>query len=215
MEDAIFRRYQVIVHLLIPYGFMKTNHAYVYRKYFFNDEFQAIITIHQGNVSGRVIDQNTMEEYVNLRIQSQTGSFVQQVRSEYESILLDIRNHCFEERCFISDQANRIHECIMKRFSNPVEHPWKKDPYSAVYRNPQSQKWYALILRVIDKQDISNQEDVLNIKLDPEEIKELLKKRGFQSAYHMNKKHWITIILNDTCTDDQIMALIEKSHAFT
>ena len=51
----------------------------------------------------------------------------------------------------------------------------------------------------------------MNVKLDKDEITELLKTRGFYPAYHMNKKNWITILLDDTISDEVIMCLIEKS----
>lgn len=57
--------------------------------------------------------------------------------------------------------------------------------------------------------------EIINVKLEPNQIKKLLKKKGFYPAYHMNKKNWITIILNDTVEDDYIMKLIEKSYSYT
>ena len=55
----------------------------------------------------------------------------------------------------------------------------------------------------------------MNIKLLPEKITELLKRKGFYPAYHMNKKNWITIILDETLEDEEIMGYIRKSHQFT
>lgn len=216
METTMFRRYRMMAHQLIPYGFVEHADAYEYRRNFLKDAFQAVITIQNGHVTGKVIDRQTNEEYVNFRISSQTGAFAQKVRNAYEEILIDIRDHCFQERLYISNQAMRIHEQMVKRYHDEVEHPWDKDPYSAVYRNKQSQKWYALIMRLPAKTIHKKQdEDILNIKLDPNEIQSLLQNDGFLGAYHMNKHHWITIILNDTNTDETIMKLIEKSHAFT
>lgn len=34
-------------------------------------------------------------------------------------------------------------------------------------------------------------------------------------AYHMNKQHWVSIILDGSMTDDQIFQLITESHALT
>jgi len=57
--------------------------------------------------------------------------------------------------------------------------------------------------------------EVINIKLDKEEIIELLKKDGFYPAWHMNKKSWITLILDETLSDKKIMEYIEESHSYT
>ena len=34
-------------------------------------------------------------------------------------------------------------------------------------------------------------------------------------AYHMNKEHWISVILDGTMTDDEIIPLIEDSFLLT
>ena len=36
--------------------------------------------------------------------------------------------------------------------------------------------------------------------------------KGFRPAYHMNKNHWISILLNDSVSDDQIFPLLELSY---
>lgn len=66
--------------------------------------------------------------------------------------------------------------------------------------------------------DLSKLEDgkgdveILNVKLDENKIKKLLKQRGFYKAYHMNKTDWISIILNDTIKDEYITELLDESH---
>ena len=43
-------------------------------------------------------------------------------------------------------------------------------------------------------------------------MKKRLKKEGFYKAYHMNKKSWISIILNDTLNNKEIYELIDESY---
>lgn len=57
--------------------------------------------------------------------------------------------------------------------------------------------------------------DILNVKLDKDKIIELLKRNGFCKAYHMNKKNWITIYLDNSISDEEIMDYIEESHSYT
>ena len=54
--------------------------------------------------------------------------------------------------------------------------------------------------------------EIINVKLKRDEIETLLKKNGYYSAYHMNKKDWISIILNDTLNDQEIITRIEESY---
>ena len=36
---------------------------------------------------------------------------------------------------------------------------------------------------------------------------------GIYDAYHMNKKSWVSIILNDTVSDELIIKLIDNSYS--
>ena len=75
-------------------------------------------------------------------------------------------------------------------------------------------KWYSIIMNI--SSDKLNKEigevEIINLKLDENEITELLKEKGFYKAYHMNKKDWISIILNDTLEDKEIFSLIDESY---
>ena len=58
--------------------------------------------------------------------------------------------------------------------------------------------------------------DVLNLKIDPEEsyaVREMFE--GIIPAYHMNKRHWISVILNDTVPMEFCEILIQKSYDLT
>ena len=54
--------------------------------------------------------------------------------------------------------------------------------------------------------------DILNVKCGPVLIGSLLTEKGFLPSYHMNRTHWITILLNDTVLDEQITPLLELSY---
>ena len=43
-------------------------------------------------------------------------------------------------------------------------------------------------------------------------IGSLLSTKGFLPAYHMNKNHWISIVLDNSVSDDQIIPLLELSY---
>ena len=38
---------------------------------------------------------------------------------------------------------------------------------------------------------------------------------GALPAYHMNKKHWITLVLDGGFPDDELYGLIDESHGLT
>lgn len=218
IEDEIFKRNSIVYDKLISYGFQKNGDKYIISKYIVNDSFRIDIEISDnGIVKGKIIDLSFNEEYTNHRIASQKGEFVHMIREEFERFLIDIRDHCTTKNYFISNQANRISHFIIQTYGDTPEFVWDKFPGYGIFRNPNNNKWYGLIMN-IDKSkiDTGNEEvEILNIKLDENEINTLLERKGFYKAYHMNKKNWITIILDDTIEDTEIISYIQKSHQFT
>ncbi len=53
--------------------------------------------------------------------------------------------------------------------------------------------------------------DIMNVKLDPELITSIKNTKGFAPAYHMNKTHWVSIII-DKVKDTKIKDLIKMSY---
>ncbi len=53
----------------------------------------------------------------------------------------------------------------------------------------------------------------VNLKVNPEYGAELRDRYAFvQQAYHMNKKHWITVVMDGTAPDKLIKGLIDDSY---
>ena len=181
--------------------------------------FRVDVRVVEDRVEAKVIDNAFGDEYTNYRIEESTGAFVGQVREELDLLLKDIKKFCFESSNFTFSQTNEIVNCILEKYGDEVEFPWDDSNADAgIVRNPDSQKWYGLFMP-IDKSKIEDKAsglvEVMNIKLDPSEIDELVKEDGFYRAYHMNKKYWITIILDGTVPTERIMELLEESHSYT
>ena len=214
IENEIFKRTSVDLKKLEKYGFQKVKDIYVLEKQFLNGEFKAIITIdNKGIVSGKIIDLQVDEEYTNIRTEM-TGKFVNKVREAYKDILIDIRNNCYETNYFIFEQSNRINKYIKEKYNNNPEFLWNKFPGYAVYRNENNNKWYGIIMN-LDLSKLDNEKgevEIINVKLDKNKIQKLLKQKGFYEAYHMSKTAWISIVLNDTLKDEEIIPLLDESY---
>ena len=213
IEEKMFQKTKINYPKLLKYGFVKNKDIYTYTKNIINNHFQVIICIEKGKVTGHIIDLNFNEEYYNFRNETFTGNYVAKIREEFEYILKDIKDKCFTNKTFIYDQTNRIIKLIKEKYHDEPQFEWEDTPDCAVFKHPK--KWYGIIMHINKiKLDFNTNEDIeiINVKLDPNEIIELLKQDGFYKAYHMNKKYWITIILDNTLSDKLIMELITKSY---
>ena len=219
IESDIFSRFVPDFKKLKTYGFVKKDDNFVIEKLFKNAEFRAIISINDENkIQGTVIDVENGEEYLPFRLEHQEGSFIGDVKSAYTDLLMDIRNNCFTENNFIGVQANRISDLIFQKFGDKPLFMWKEYPTFGVFKNPESNKWYGLIMS-IERSKLcgksSEPVEVMNLKLNPESIPELVKIKGIYPAYHMNKKYWISLTLDDTLADNEIMKYISESYSYT
>ena len=100
-------------------------------------------------------------------------------------------------------------------YGTEAEYLWADSPDSAVFRHPASRKWYAIIMGVLpERLGLSGEQtlDVMNVKCSTIMIGSLLSTKGFLPAYHMNKNHWISIVLDNSIPDDQITPLLELSY---
>ncbi|MCH5303585.1 MAG: MmcQ/YjbR family DNA-binding protein [Ruminococcus sp.] len=113
-----------------------------------------------------------------------------------------------------STQKQRITNYLQDIYGTEAEHLWTKFPNYSVFRHPLSKKWYGIIMDIKkDKLGLDGDEpiDIFVIKCSPIMIGSLLNEKGFLPAYHMNKENWITILLNETVSDDEILSLVELS----
>ena len=98
------------------------------------------------------------------------------------------------------------------------DQPFKEDFVTTVLRHRDSKKWFGLLMRVSGRK-IGRGEDpveLLNLKCAPEDgiiARELFD--GILPAYHMNKSHWITVVLDGSVPQEFINRLIAKSYMLT
>lgn len=114
-----------------------------------------------------------------------------------------------------SSQRERIMRYMQDTYGTEAEYLWADSPDSAVFRHPASRKWYAIMMGVLpERLGLSGEQalDVMNVKCSTIMIGSLLSTKGFLPAYHMNKNHWISIVLDNSIPDDQITPLLELSY---
>lgn len=205
IENDIFKRSTILYDTSIPYGFKQINKRFILTKTILNDSFRVEIEITDGKVKEKIYDEQFEEEYINYRINEVTGEFVHKVRTEFEKILFDIREKCTISTFFETEQANRIAKYIFEQYHDKSEFLWKKYPGYGVFKNAKNNKWYGIIMNIPKNKIIGDDErevEIVDIKV--QNVSSLLCREGFYQAYHMNKENWITIILDDTISDEEI-----------
>ena len=110
-------------------------------------------------------------------------------------------------------------EYIKKVFNVDPDHPFRNEyAETEVFRHRDTAKWFALCMQVrADRLGHEREEwvDVVTMKSEPVLIDNLISKKGFYRAYHMNKKQWLTVELNEDTPAEEVKNLLEMSFELT
>ena len=112
-----------------------------------------------------------------------------------------------------------VFDYIKKKYHVLPEYPWRKYDSNAVFRHTDNKKWFALVMDVQgNKLGLSGSEyiDVVNLKMDDLFFRDIIiKEDGIMPAYHMNKMHWVTVLLNGMVPEKRVLELIDMSFLAT
>ena len=89
-------------------------------------------------------------------------------------------------------------------FGTMPDYPFEEDFETAVLRHADTRKWYAIVMKVSRRKFGMNSDeliDVVNLKLPTEMFGSFSASDGVYPAYHMNKLHWISVLLPDAPAD--------------
>lgn len=112
----------------------------------------------------------------------------------------------------------KLFEYVKQKYGTEPDYPWEGDRVHAVLRHGDTGKWYAVAMTVPRKTigiDDDGKTDILNVKCEPIMIGSLLMNDGYFPAYHMNKEHWITVILDGTVPFEEICGVVNISYGMT
>ena len=95
-------------------------------------------------------------------------------------------------------------EYCLNTYGTSPDYPFDEDFETAVFRHADNRKWYAIVMRVSRRKfgfDSDEIIDVVNLKLPTEMFGSFGAADGVYPAYHMNKLHWISVLLPDAPED--------------
>ncbi|WP_156445500.1 MmcQ/YjbR family DNA-binding protein [Pseudostreptobacillus hongkongensis] len=214
--NEMFKDRDINIEKLKKYGFILDEDEYVYRKNILNNSFSLIVKI-KDVVDYTVIDLENDEEYMPLKISSVVGEYVSNVRNACKEILEDISYKCYENKYFKNDITSKVIEYIKNKYDVDLEYTFK-DNNLGVFRRKDNEKWFGILIALNgNKVDVSINKEVelINLKAKEEDVIRLIEKDGIYRAYHMNKKYWISCILDEKINIDEIFKLIDNSFELT
>ena len=95
-------------------------------------------------------------------------------------------------------------EYCLSTYGTSPDYPFEEDFVTAVLRHADNCKWYALVMCISRRKfgfDSDEIIDVVNLKLPTEMFGSFGAADGVYPAYHMNKLHWISVLLPDAPED--------------
>ena len=102
-------------------------------------------------------------------------------------------------------------------YGTSPDYPFDDWMESAVFRHADNKKWFAIALSVSRRKfglDSDEVIDVVNLKLPTEMFGSFGAADGVYPAYHMNKLHWISVLLPDA-PNDVVQFLLNASFEAT
>ena len=183
--------------------FVKKDNSYYYREDL-NDSFYCEIIIKDDNLDIKVYDKNTSEEYIPFNIKSNQGALCSFLHESVDKIIDMLKKE--------SNIVDDLVRYIENKYSIKPQYPFPNDSNSFTLNK--NKKWFLLYMNISSKKlginDIRDI-DIINIKLPTELISELIDNVVFFRAYHMNKKYWITINLDNVSSIEEIVDYIDMS----
>ena len=215
-EEKFFVRRKKNDEKLLSYGFTKEPDGYQYVTSAMEGQFLLYVFINDGGmVSTKMIDCSSNEEYSLHKVSSTVGSFVGEVRSVWEKVLTDISQNCYESDIFHSEQTLAVIDYVRGTYGDEMEFLWERFPDNAIWRRKDNRKWYGVILTVPKNKlglDSSEVAEIIDLRLNPELMAETIDNEKYFPGWHMNKKHWYTIILNNSVPTEEICQRIDESY---
>lgn len=210
--DSLVQK-QFIPSLALKFGFKKTGpETFEINLPLKTPDFEVQIIIDHNEIKLKVFELPDRLEYLPFNLnEDEGGSFVNQIRSDVDEVVYQVIESCYQ----LKDYRERVFDFVRAELNTKLETPWAKHPEFYVMKTANRQKWYGLMMRIsyqlLDPQQ-SGIVDVLNLKAPPLKIVDLIDYQTFYPAYHMNKKHWVSVVVDEKINLKQLQALIRQSY---
>ncbi len=207
-----------IVDNLKQYGFKKFKDTYVFKTTLPNCKFLLTVSISKESAVKTVLIDPALDEEYTLHLNPKSsGKFVGAIKCEYEDILKNIIDKCGAHDTFVSPQVFEIMEYAKNKYQSEVEYLWteKFNSHDGILRRHDTNKWFAALLTCKSKSLTGHDGgllEIINLHMKNEDLEKLIDNNLYYRAFHMNKKSWISIILDGRVPSEEIFRRIDISY---
>ncbi len=214
VKGGFFKNMSSDARKLAEYGFESADGRLAYAEKIADGQFVMTVEVDgSGEVFASVKDGATGDPYTLHLVESAGGEFVGMVRAEYARVLGDIADKCFLREVFKSPQTKAVLGCAREKFGCEPEFLWEKLPTAAVLRRGDTGKWYAVLMKIDGARfGREGEVEIADFRADPADVEELVDGKSVFSGYHMNKKHWITVVLDGSASQGRAEELLGASY---
>ena len=173
---------------------------------------KALLTYDGEMLNASVFDSEG-ERYVLFDIDP-PGAFVAKLREEVKAKTEEALGIRTPESTLALRE--KVISLFSERFGISDTYPWKDDNESAVFRSSSNGKWVAIMMKIpLSRLGFSGEKMgyVVNLKHDEERIPLIVDHTHIFPAWHMSKRHWITVVISSGLDWDKFAALVERSIA--
>lgn len=209
MKRINIEKYRLSDDILINFGFQFEDNILVFKRNILNDVFRMEIKLISTDFEIEVYNLDFNEVYSLFSVDSANGEIVTAIREEVKNILEKIL-------CLGSFVYEDILCYAKGKYNSTTVQPFKTNPDIKALVTTKN-KWYALFLDVeyskLQKDSlVDSKVKIINLKHLSSEISTVINNRNIFPAYHMNKNHWISVVLDNNIDIEYVKGLIELSY---
>ena len=209
MKRINLEKYKLSEDRLIDFGFQFEENILVFQKNILNDAFRMEIRLVSTDFEIEIYDLDFNEVYSLFSVDNANGEIVTAIREEVKNILEKIL-------CLGSFVYEDILCYAKGKYNSTTVKPFKTNPDIKALVTTKN-KWYALFLDVeyskLQKDSlVDSKVKIINLKHLSSEISTVINNRNVFPAYHMNKNHWISVVLDNNIDIEYVKELIELSY---
>ena len=209
MKRINIEKYRLSDDILINFGFQFEDNILVFKRNILNGVFRMEIKLISTDFEIEVYNLDFNEVYSLFSVDSASGEIVTAIREEVKNILEKIL-------CLGSFVYEDILCYAKGKYNSTTVQPFKTNPDIKALVTTKN-KWYALFLDVeyskLQKDSlVDSKVKIINLKHLSSEISTVINNRNIFPAYHMNKNHWISVVLDNNIDIEYVKGLIELSY---